>query len=311
MKVMQETEQIEVEEEKAEVVDLPEEETETSEEKVEKVKSEPKEEESGEEESADESQKSEDDDEETEDEEGLIVSFEGEEPPEKEEPAPNWVRELRKKNRELARENKKLQAQIQEVAEKKDQPIELGKKPTPEDFDYDAEATANAIVEWTERKRKLDEQAATKKEQEVKRQGTYQKKLEAYNEAKNSLKAKDYEDIEEAVRDALDVAKQSVIIQGAENPALVVYALGKNPQKLEQLSKISDPIQFAMQIARLESKMKVSTRKPPPPEKTIAGNASISASTEATLEKLEAEAERTGDRTKIIKYKQKLKNKTQ
>ena len=308
---MQETEQIEVEEEKAEVVDLPEEETETSEEKVEKVKSEPKEEESGEEESADESQKSEDDDEETEDEEGLIVSFEGEEPPEKEEPAPNWVRELRKKNRELARENKKLQAQIQEVAEKKDQPIELGKKPTPEDFDYDAEATANAIVEWTERKRKLDEQAATKKEQEVKRQGTYQKKLEAYNEAKNSLKAKDYEDIEEAVRDALDVAKQSVIIQGAENPALVVYALGKNPQKLEQLSKISDPIQFAMQIARLESKMKVSTRKPPPPEKTIAGNASISASTEATLEKLEAEAERTGDRTKIIKYKQKLKNKTQ
>ena len=313
---MQDTEQIEVEEE---VVDeaLPQNEDEAPKQESkepENVEPELDEEESGEKPSADdlEDDKGEDDSEKPEEEEELIISIEGEEPPEKEEPAPKWVKDLRKKNREQAREIKKLQAQIQEEAEKKDQPIELGKKPTPEDFDYDAEATANAIVEWNERKRKLDEQAATKKKQQAEEDQAYQEKLAAYSEARSSLKVNDYEDAEETAREALNVTQQSIIIQGAKDPALIVYALGKNPQKLKQLSGINDPIQFSMEIARLETKMKVTKRTPPPPEKVVKGTAPISGnSLKDQIEKAEARAEITRDRTEVIQLKRKLKNQTQ
>ena len=57
--------------------------------------------------------------------------------------------------------------------------------------------------------------------------------------------------------------------------------------------------------------MKVnSTRKPPPPERSApAGNAPISGTTDSTLERLRADAERTGDFTKVIRYKQQQREK--
>ena len=83
-----------------------------------------------------------------------------------------------------------------------------------------------------------------------------------------------------------------------------VYALGKNPKKLAELASIKDPVRFAVAVAKLETQLKVSTRKPPPPPpKITSGSAPVSGSVDSTLERLRAEAERTGDYTKVIQYK--------
>jgi len=101
------------------------------------------------------------------------------------------------------------------------------------------------------------------------------------------------------------------VLQGAENPALVVYALGKNPKKAKELAAINDPVKFAFAIAKLESQLKIQPRKTaPPPERTApSGNAPISGATDGHLERLRSEAMRTGDMTKVIRYKQQQREK--
>ena len=70
----------------------------------------------------------------------VVVSI-GEEapPPEEQTQAPEWVRELRKTNRELQRQNRELQGKLQTSAQTEIKPVVLGKKPSLEDHDYDAE----------------------------------------------------------------------------------------------------------------------------------------------------------------------------
>jgi hypothetical protein len=54
------------------------------------------------------------------------------------------------------------------------------------------------------------------------------------------------------------------MLQGADNPALVVYALGKNPKKAKELSEIKDPVKFAFAVAKLEKELKVTNRRAAP-----------------------------------------------
>jgi hypothetical protein len=83
-----------------------------------------------------------------------------------------------------------------------------------------------------------------------------------------------------------------------------VYALGKNPKKLKELASITDPVKFAFAIAKLETQLKVSNKKPaPPPEKVVGGTAPIRGAVDSTLERLRADAERTGDYSKVFAYR--------
>ena len=105
----------------------------------------------------------------------------------------------------------------------------------------------------------------------------------------------------------LNITQQGIVLQGAENPALVVYALGKNPSKAKELSSITDPVKFAFAVSKLESQLKVSNRKSaPPPEKVLSGTGRASA-VDSTLERLRADAEKTGDYTKVTAYKRQKK----
>jgi hypothetical protein len=90
-----------------------------------------------------------------------------------------------------------------------------------------------------------------------------------------------------------------------------VYALGKNPKKAAELAKRSDPVEFAFAVARLEKDLKVSNRKSAPaPEKIVqnSGRVVSSASVDSTLNRLRAEAERTGDYTKVMEYRRQKRN---
>lgn len=233
----------------------------------------------------------------------LIVTIGEEAPPQEEEkPAPEWVRELRKQHRELQKRNRELEAKLtQDQAPKAP---EIGKKPTLEDFDYDAEKFENSLAQWFERKRQADEQAAKVQADIEQQQQEWQARLQGYGKAKAELKVKDYDDAEGIVQESFNTTQQGVILQGADNPALLVYALGKNPKKAKELASISDPVKFAFAIAKLETQLKVTNRKAaPPPEKTVQGTGRVSGTVDSTLDRLRAEAEKTGNYSKVMAYK--------
>ena len=110
-------------------------------------------------------------------------------------------------------------------------------------------------------------------------------------------------------QELLSTTQQGIILQGAENPALVIYALGKNPAKLKEMAAITDPVKYAFAVSKLETQLKVTQRKAPPPERTVQGTGRVSGTVDSTLERLRADAERTGDYTKVVQYRKQLKQK--
>lgn len=229
----------------------------------------------------------------------------GDEPVEEEpQAAPEWVRDLRKKNREDQKRIRELEARLaqQQAPQTSAAP---GKKPELEDFDYDTTKYEASLADWFDKKRRYDDQLAQSKRQEEEAQEAWQNKLESYAQSRTSLKVKDFEDAESTVAEMLNVTQQGVVIQGAENPALVIYALGKNPKKAKELASIADPVKFAFAIAKLETQLKVTgKRTPPPPEKTVGGGtAPIRGAVDSNLERLREDAARTGDYSKVYAYK--------
>lgn len=246
-----------------------------------------------------------------EDDDEVQVSIDGVTPdPEPQEKAPEWVRELRKKNREDQKKIKELEARLQATTTG-NKPAELGKKPTLDDHDYDTDKYEAALASWYERKREHDQQEAQRQKAVEDQTREWSAKLDAYSKAKGELKANDFDEAEGFIQDNFSQTQQGVIISGADNPAILVLALGRNPKKAAELAAIKDPVKFAFAIAKLETQLKVTNRKAPPaPEKTITGSAPKSGTVDSTLERLEAEAERTGDRSKVIAHKRSLRAKT-
>ena len=235
----------------------------------------------------------------------VIVSI-GEEapPPEEQTHAPEWVRELRKTNRELQRQNRELQGKLQSTAQTETKPVVLGKKPSLEEHDYDADKFEAALADWFERKRQADEAQAKQEAEVMNQQKAWQAKLDGYGKAKAELRVKDFEDAEAVAQELFNITQQGVVLQGADNPALVIYALGKNPKKAKELSDIKDPVKFAFAVAKLEKELKVTNRKAaPPPERIVSGTGRVSGAVDSTLERLREEAARTGNMTKVIQYK--------
>ena len=241
---------------------------------------------------------------ETEDTEEVVVSI-GEEapPPEEHTPAPEWVKELRKTNRELQRQNRELQGRLQ-AAPPETKPVVIGTKPKLEDHDYDADKYEEALTSWFERKRQAEEVNAKQEAEVMNQQKAWQAKLDGYGKAKAELRVKDYEDAEAVAQEVFSITQQGVLLQGADNPALVVYALGKNPAKARELAEIKDPVKFAFAVAKLEKDLKVTNRRQAPaPERIITGTGRSSGAVDSTLERLREDAARTGNMTKVIAYK--------
>lgn len=249
----------------------------------------------------------------------VVVTIGDEEPPaeEEEEPAKAapWVKELRKSQQETNRRNKELERELAALKAAQQpaaqQPQALSAKPTLQDHDYDAEAYDKALEKWYEDKRAHDERERKKQEEGAKAQTAYQAKLARYNTGKTELKVSDFADAEAEVLQSLSPHQQGLIIDKAKNSTLVVYAIGKNPKKLAELAAIQDPIDFALAMRELEAQMKVTPKKTAPlPETNVRGNARVAGVVgDSTLSRLEAEADRTGDRTKVAKYRKELMQK--
>jgi hypothetical protein len=222
---------------------------------------------------------------------------------EQEQSAPAWVKEVRKNARETARENRELKRKLQALeantAPKPTAPA-LGPKPTlgDDDVDFDEDKFEAKLLRWNEQKRKIDEEKAAEA-------SAWQKKNDEFNKAAASLKAPDFDDAKHAVIDAIDPVRQGILMKAAAQPHVVVLALGRQPEELKKLAAITDLVDFTVAVTKLEGQIKVSSRKPPPPERTPSSAGRTAAAGDKTLEALEREYEKTGDRSKIIAYKQK------
>ena len=242
------------------------------------------------------------DDQEGDDNEVIVSIGEDAPPPDEQAHAPGWVKELRKANREKEKRIRELEAKLTQTTEKK--PVALGAKPKLEDFDYDADKFESALADWFERKRQADTEANKLQQAEQAQKQAWQEKLEGYGKAKAELKVRDFEDAEAVAQELFNITQQGVVLQGADNPALVIYALGKNPKKAAELAKIEDPVKFAFAVAKLEKELKVTNRKAAPaPERMISSTGRVSGAVDSTLERLREEAARTGNMTKVIQYK--------
>lgn len=231
------------------------------------------------------------------------------EAPAPEERDPKLVNKLRKLLREQERKVREYETKLKAAAPPvENAPPTLGAKPKLEDLDYDAEKYEEALASWFEKKRAADDHAAKLRKAQEEEQNAWKSRLDAYGKAKASLRVRDYEDAESNVVQSLDVTQQGIIVSGADNPALVTYALGKDSAKLAELRAITDPVKFAFAVAKLETQLKVTPRKPASaPETIVKSNTRVAGSVDSVLERLEEEADRTGDRSRVVAYKAKLR----
>lgn len=221
-------------------------------------------------------------------------------------PAPQWVKDLRRKTKEGERRIKELESQLSQ--NQKPQEVVLGEMPKLEDYGYneDDPEYKKAIENWAEQKVKLNDQERKKQAEQENATKAWQEKLSNYEVKKNAVKTKvrDFDEAEELARDVLNETQQGILIHGAKNPELIIYHLGKNPEKAKELAGIKDPIQFAFAAANIDAQIKVQTRKPQTnPERKPSGSAPLSGAVDAREIELEKKANQTGDRTELIKYR--------
>lgn len=241
------------------------------------------------------------------DEEGELVVTIGDEKPAEEEreaaAAPQWVKDLRKENREL---KKQLKASSQPGTTQRKA---LAAKPKLADSDYDEVKHEAALDAWYAAKLEADKAEREAADSAANQQRDWDSRLQGHTKAKGALKVKDYDEAEESVFESLDSTQQGILIGGAENSALVVYALAKNPKQLKELAAIKDPVKYAFAIAKLETKLKTTKRRPATaPEGTVdRSNTGAARTSTAGLDKLRAAAEKTGDYTAVNEYRRKMR----
>jgi len=237
--------------------------------------------------------------------EELVVQIgEEESPPQEREEAPQWVKDLRKSHRELLRENRELKAKgpSQTAPEKPTLP----ERPKLSEYDYDEDKFQAALDGWYAKKREIDsfEEDQKKAQRELAERADTERK--AYLEAAGKLKVKDFKEAEEEVVNTFSETQQGLILRGADNASLLVYALGKNPKKLTELAAIKDPVKFAFAAAKLEKDLKTSNRKSekPAPETTVKSTGgAVVGSSNKTLERLREEARQSGNMDKVLAFK--------
>lgn len=222
------------------------------------------------------------------------------------EAAPQWVKDLRKEHREAKRKIRELEQQVASAKTPAQKAaVEIGPKPNlaDDDIDYDQDKYDQKMIAWLDRKRQADKAVEDRQRTEQEASQAWQARLDGYHAQKASLKLPDFEDSESAITSTMDVTQQGIIVSGADNPALLIYALGRNEAKVKELAAIKDPVKFAFAIAKLETQIKMQKKAKPAPERTITGTAPKSGAIDSTLDRLRADAEKSGDYSQVHAYK--------
>jgi len=186
-------------------------------------------------------------------------------------PAPQWVKDLRKNNREKDKELRELRRQLEEIQTK---PVEqqqpqsdvIPPKPTMESCDYDEEAFEKAVTDWHEKKSRVEQTKQQQQRQQQEYQQRFLQRIEAHKQRAAKLPVKDYQEMESIVLSELKPIQQEIIIHAAdEGSELIAYALGKNQQLRQRVAAETDPIRAAFLLGQISKQVSLA----PKPKKAI------------------------------------------
>ncbi|ELY1944348.1 phage capsid protein [Salmonella enterica] len=194
-------------------------------------------------------------------------------------PAPQWVKDLRKGFKETQKENRELRRQLEEALAKpaEQQPTQtdaIPPKPTLESCDYDEQAFETALTDWHEKKSRAEQQKQQQQRQQQEVIQRFQQRLEKHNERATRLPVKDYRETEEIVRRELPAIQQEILIHAAdEGSELIAYALGKNQQLRQRVAAETDPIRAAFLLGQISKQVSLAPKpkKAPKPEPEVRG----------------------------------------
>lgn len=210
--------------------------------------------------------------------------------------APEWVKQLRKENRELKKQLKQTPQQPQVAP--------LREKPTITDHDFDSEAYEADLEQWFNEKAQHDEVINAQKAKDEAIDNRYVASVDKMRKI-----APDYDEVEDTVVATLSPEKQAFLKLAVEDIAKLVYALGKSPNKLAELEQL-DPVSFVKQLGIMEFQMSQKSRNPNKPQPKQHELTGAAGGGDSKLAKLEAEAAKTGDRSALIAYRKKMKQKS-
>ena len=232
-----------------------------------------------------------------------VVLFGADEPVQGEE-EPEGVRNLREHARKLERELKEYRS-----AQQQD---EVGEKPTLESCDYDEDAFAEQLTAYHERQRAVTERQRQQQAIAEKQQQKWGEQQSQFEQAFTGLKFAGKDAARAKVEAALLAEAVPMLVKAAKgNAAGLMVALGSSPDKLNNLKQLIDDgdwAEFIAEAAVMAKEVRVERRKPTTtPEQVHGGRSGGGSSGDAKLERLEAEARKSGDRSKVVAYKAELK----
>ncbi len=245
---------------------------------------------------------------------GLTVTIGDQQPDEESDVkgAPSWVKEVRENARRTAAENKELRRQL-DALQPVDQAPVLPPKPTMESVAWDTAKFSEEMDKWYAAKVEVDKHNAKQEEARKAQQDKWQQTLDSYAAEKEKLRAdaRDLDDAEATVQNALSRTQQAILVKGKQS-ALVMLALGRNTTKLKELAAIQDPVDFAIAIGEIGAQIKVNKKSSlPPPHEGVKGvKVSASGATGARSAReaqLIAQAMKTGDVTALSQYRRQQK----
>ena len=160
-------------------------------------------------------------------------------------------------------ENELLKLQIQQL----NAPTKTLQMPTMESAGYDEEKFRQQLVEYTRntsveeaRKAALDMMAQVdQNRQALQREGTDEEAMSRHYQAAATLKVKDFEAAEDKVIEIFGKDAAKGIITNVDDSHILVYWLGKNPEKAAGYAQMlrDNPIKGIVALADLKAKLKV------------------------------------------------------
>ena len=239
-------------------------------------------------------------------EEELVIQLDEKE--EEDEKAPGWVKDLRKRYREEQKARRQIEEELSRLkgGEVQDKPLKKPKIDDPE-IDYDGEKLAEALDVYYTAKADHDRKQAQVKAQQEESAKEWEAVQKRYAEGKSKLPADKMEEAEAEVISVLSPNRQAMLMDIADDAALLAYALGSNPDTLRKVASIKNDAKFIKELTKIEMNIKAAPKKAaPPPERTISGSGRTPGATASNLEKMKAEAEKSGDYSKYFAEKRRL-----
>ena len=235
----------------------------------------------------------------------ITITIEGFEPEAVAEETPtNSIRQMREAIKDRERQIRELKAKIPVEAAPE---VKADPRPELKDYQWDEAAHGDAVVEWASREatRKAEAKAQQDKAQAVQQQ--FEEKQTKARAAGKAL-ASDFDNVETAVKDTLSPNQVALIYHAIPGAEQMIYAIGRNPKLMAELAAETDLALFTRRVAQLEGKIKVERKAPPAPEARIVGGGSASSTvSQSRIDAAEKMAEKTGDRSEVIRLKRLLK----